>query len=242
MKILDFILSISFVLAGSSGNSLFAFEYISQAGQDKWAIEEVFNFKKNGFFIEIGAADGLFFSNTYVLEKHLDWKGICIEANPVSFKNLIKNRDSINVNACLDYTNHEVDFVYSETPYEGLFSGIVDQDTDNKIINPPFTLKMQTKTLEQVLDECNAPNVIDFLSIDVEGAEHRIFRDFPFHKYKFLALVIERPIAELNRQLQENGYVFVKNFYFYNHPLDAYYVHSSIVNFDNILKEPFYQM
>jgi len=236
MKIIARFLSISLVVISYIGGSLFAFDYVSQVGQDQWVIEEVFNFKRNGYFVDIGAAEGVYISNTYVLEKHLQWQGICIEANPVWFKDLVVNRSSINVNVCLDYTNHEVDFRYDR----GLLSGIVDDDADNKRSNQiadSGILRLQTRTLEQVLDECNAPRVIDFLSIDVEGAEHRIFRDFPFHKYTFLAMVIERPAPELNRQLQENGYVFVKN-----GPLDSFYVHSSIPNFENIRKEPFSQI
>ena len=68
-------------------SSLSAFEYTSQVEQDKWAIEEIFSFKENGYFIEIGAADGIHFSNTYVLEKELGWQGICIEPFPLSFNN-----------------------------------------------------------------------------------------------------------------------------------------------------------
>ena len=151
--------------------------------------------------------------------------------------NLIKNRNSINVNACLDYTNHEIEFAYSNDSYYRLHNGILDEDTDNKPANPANIIKLHTKTLEQVLDEYNAPSVIDFLSIDVEGAEHRIFKDFPFHKYTFLAMVLERPKPELNDLLQKNGYVFVKN-----GPLDTFYVHSSIPNFEDIKKEPFVQI
>ena len=233
MKILTRLLTTCLMMTNCVGSALFAYDYVSQVGQDKWAIEEAFNFKRNGYFVDIGAADGYFISNTYVLEKHLKWQGICIEANPLCLKDLVVNRSCIIVNACLDYTNHEVDFCYDH----GLLSGIVADDTDNKNSNYSGILKLQTRTLEQVLDECNAPHIIDFLSIDVEGAEHRVFKDFPFRKYTFLAMVIERPTPELNRQLQENGYVFVKN-----GPFDSYYVHNSIPNFKNIKKQPFSQI
>ena len=57
-------------------------------GQDKWVINEIFKHKKGGFFVDLAAADGVFQSNTYLLEKELNWKGICIEANPHLFKKL----------------------------------------------------------------------------------------------------------------------------------------------------------
>jgi FkbM family methyltransferase len=231
-QILSTVALISIILSGD----LFGLDYVSQCEQDKWAIEEVFNFKRNGYFVDIGAADGVVISNTYVLEKEFQWSGVCIEASPFWFKELVKHRNCVCIQACLDYTNHEVDFRFDN----GWMGGIVDFDTDNKTshLDKNFgILKLQTQTLEQVLDQCNAPNVIDFLSIDVEGAEHRIFKGFPFNKYTFLAMVIERPNPELNRQLQENGYVFVKN-----GPLDSFYVHSSICNLHNIRKEPFSQI
>ena len=224
--------------------SPFGIHYPAQFDQDKWIIEEVFNFKKEGYFVDIGALDGEYYSNTLILERYLHWKGICIEPNPLQYKSLINNRrNSINLNVCLDYTNHEVDFRFDNN----LFAGIVDSDTDNnplrrpEEINTAFqtggVIRMMTKTLEQVLDEAKAPRVIDVLSIDVEGAETRILKDFPFEKYTFLCLVIERPSPELNRVLQERGYVFVKN-----GPCDSFYVHPSISNFDRIEKQTFSQI
>jgi FkbM family methyltransferase len=210
--------------------------YPSQFGQDKWVIEEVFHFKKSGFFVDIGANNGLELSNTYVLEKFLKWKGICIEANPSHYQSLHDKRgDSINLNVCLDETNHVVEFRCDNN----LFAGIVDADTDNRTANTPQQLaelekngkiiRMLTKTLEQVLEECNAPHIIDFLSIDVEGAETRILRNFPFGTYTFLAIAIERPSPELRQILQKNGYVLVGH-----NPCDEYYVHRSIENFSEI--------
>ena len=87
------------------------------------------------------------------------------------------------------------------------------------------------------MDEFNAPETIDYLSLDVEGAETRILRGFPFHKYKFLAMTIERPTVELNELLFKNGYVFVKN-----STMDSYYVHNTISNLNLIKKDPFKQI
>lgn len=209
--------------------------FTSQYGQDKWVLK-TFNYKKEGFFVDIGAWDGELISNTYPMEKYFKWKGICIEANPFKYQSLILNRDSINVHACLDYANHEVDFRCDN----GLFGGIIDIDTDNggrPLESAENILRMTTKTLEQVLDENHAPPIIDFLSIDVEGAEYRILKNFPFHKYTFLSMIIERPSPKLNALLQEKGYVFVKNSH-----VDTYYVHPSIEGFDLIEKNPFEQI
>jgi hypothetical protein len=78
--------------------------FFSQAGQDKWVVE-FFKFKENGFFLDIGAYDGIEYSNSYYLEKNLNWNGICIEANPTIYKKLISNRncECLNV-AVTDYS------------------------------------------------------------------------------------------------------------------------------------------
>lgn len=62
--------------------------FYSQAGQDLWVLQTAGN---KGFFVDIGAHDGIESSNTYALEKH-GWTGICVEPNPVSFAALRNNR------------------------------------------------------------------------------------------------------------------------------------------------------
>lgn len=182
-------------------------KYYSQCRQDKWIIEDIFDHKEGGFFVDLGAADGIDISNTYILEKKYKWKGICIEAEDSIFKNLKLNRNCICVNVCIDdYEKKQIKF----TKGRGLIGGIIDQDTDNKgfISSSEFDQK-ETFTLASVLDKYNAPKFIDYLSLDVEGAEHRIFRDFPFGKYKFLAMSIEKPKKELLDILKKNGYIKV---------------------------------
>ncbi len=49
----------------------------SQLGQNK-AVLDFYKFKKDGFFVEVGATDGVEISNTYFLETEYNWKGICI--------------------------------------------------------------------------------------------------------------------------------------------------------------------
>ena len=47
----------------------------SQLGQDVFALS-VLNFKRNGFFVEFGATNGIDYSNSLVIEKIFGWKGI----------------------------------------------------------------------------------------------------------------------------------------------------------------------
>ena len=84
--------------------------YYSQYGQDKFIHETFFSNKRDGTFVEIGASDGFFISNTYFFEKNLNWKGICIEPNPKLFSSLKKNRNCICYNCCILDCDDEKEF------------------------------------------------------------------------------------------------------------------------------------
>ena len=54
--------------------------YRSQAGQDRYVLNTIYKKGlRGGFFIEMGAADGVLLSNTHVFEKNYGWKGILVE-------------------------------------------------------------------------------------------------------------------------------------------------------------------
>jgi FkbM family methyltransferase len=202
--------------------------YHSLKGQDQWLVEEVFNQKKSGFFVDLAAFDGMNGNNTYVLEKALQWRGICIEASPLSIPYLRKNRSVIIETSCIDYTKHSIEFRIDN----GWLGGIVDHDTQNnntyrckeiqRARENHSILKFETKTLEQVLDEHKAPSTIDYLSLDVQGAETRILKFFPFDRYIFLAITIERPTDQLHSLLIKHDYVFIKTRHFC-----AFYLHKT---------------
>lgn len=216
--------------------------YNSQKGQDYWVINEVFRRKRDGYFIEMGATNGIFVSNTLVLERDYGWTGICVEPSPVFFEDLKANRTCQCVNKCVDESEGEVEFLLA-----GEVGGIIDNETDNsyekrsekidEFRDHGKVIKVKTLTLEDLLDECGAPSVIDYFSLDVEGAETRVLRNFNFEKYTFTALTIERPTPELNKILFENGYVFVKNARY-----DTFYVHESFGGIGNIKKGKFEQV
>lgn len=216
--------------------------FLGQKGQDRWVIEEALPNRRGGFFVDLAATDGVSINNTFVLERELGWKGIAIEPNAQYFSQLQANRHCACIQACIDQVAHEVIFLAN-----GELGGIVDNDTDNtprlrmQLINEWKIAgklnSVQTQTLAQVLDENNAPSVIDFFSFDVEGAETRILRTFPFDRYRFLALTIERPTPELNKLLFQNGYLFVKNY-----SMDSFYVHATAPTANTIRREPFEQI
>ena len=193
--------------------------YMSQAGQDFWVYGEAFNEKQNGYFVDVGAHDGVFLSNSLLLEKRYRWNGLCIEANPDTFASLRRNRTAICCNVCLDSQVRIVEFAT-----KGVMGGIVSESTDNKRGTAGNeSIQLNTTTLSRVLSENNAPSVIDYLSIDVEGAEELVLGQFDFGLYTFQCITIERPSAFLRRRFSENGYVLIKDI----PGLDCFYIHAS---------------
>jgi len=85
-------------------------KYYSQAGQDKWVLEKV---GPKGFFVDVGAYDGIESSNTYALEL-AGWDGICIEPNDEAFTKLKINRKSRNLNMFITDKDNGFRFTLSE--------------------------------------------------------------------------------------------------------------------------------
>jgi hypothetical protein len=78
------------------------------------------------YFVEVGAADGLDLSNTYALEAHLGWRGLCVEANPSSLDLLRTNRPACQVvDAVVGARSGEVvQFTSFANEANRLFSGV----------------------------------------------------------------------------------------------------------------------
>lgn len=207
----------------------------SQLGQDMW-VNEILNGKKNGFFVEIGAHDGITLSNSYFFEKELNWKGICIEASPFSFELLKKNRDCICHNAFLDcIKGNMIDFHCSNNPSYGselsyginrelqtIYAGTTNRIVNlNKLIGDEYykCIEIKSEIISDIFKEYNIPNVIDYLSIDVEGAEYNILKTIEFDLYHINTMTVEHNsphVGDLYRDmikdlLTSNGFTFVKS-------------------------------
>jgi FkbM family methyltransferase len=217
---------------------------LSDRGQDRWVIDEVFHGKRNGYFVELGAHDGFSDSNTLVLEKRYGWSGLLIEPNPIDFAKIteVNNRTATPVPLAVDPEGGKLEFVR-----DGQLSGLITPDSDNGSEMRVGEIKRARATglvrtvkavpLERVLDKYDAPPVIDYFSLDVEGSETRILRSFPFERYTFLSMTIERPTVELNELLFSKGYHFVRNALY-----DTFYVHETVPNFSEIRCQPFVQL
>ena len=191
----------------------------SQIGQDLQVLEFYDN-KKNGFFIEIGAYDGIELSNTYLLEKTYNWKGICVEPIPKKFELLCKNRPN---SLCYDYAVYNTSYkevifdVGSNTceMYSGI-NGTLDCQCYIDLVNANKTQIMRiTISLNDLLEQSNAPLFIDYLSLDTEGSELEILKGVDFSKYTFGLIDVEHNGVQPKRSqikdlLTSNGYVYLR--------------------------------
>jgi len=188
--------------------------WTGQHGQDV-AVAKFFDFQKNGFFVDLASNDAVWASNTFMLEQNFDWKGICIEPNPIYWYRLsFRNCDAVGAIVGGKENNVEVNVTLSPDRVHAPLGGIVSNEMDNKQTRQTAknAVPRYTASLKGILQKFNAPSVIDYLSLDVEGAELFIMKDFPFHEYQFKVLTIERPKDELLVLLETNGYKKVLDF------------------------------
>lgn len=183
--------------------------YYGQRGED-YILQRVFQGQKIGFFVDVGAFDGVHLSNTYLFEL-MGWSGICIEAYPEYYALCQKNRpNSMCVHAaCIgDATKKQVTF-YAERL--GLFSSIapdyedVAQRYQKRHLEFGGFKKMEVPavTLNSVLSELGAPSDIEFISIDVEGSEMQVLEGLDLEQFHPRVLLVEANDVEAHRKLNE---------------------------------------
>lgn len=170
------------------GNINLLTESKSQNGQDFFALLAN-DFKRNGVFIEFGAYDGVIFSNTHLLEKQFGWTGILIDPVPSHYASMKRNRNCKTIHAAITVDNNK-SVLIEELPASDL-SRVIKRYKIFKKIH-----KVQAFTLPQVIDQNLISKEIDFLSIDIEGADLEILESLDFNQYKIKAICVEHNFRE----------------------------------------------
>lgn len=140
----------------------------SQAAQDVWVVDTLG--PAPGWFVDVGAWDGVATSNTYALEQ-IGWTGICIEPNRDAYTQLCLHRH------CLTTATAASSII-----------GHVSFDGTQCAAGAP---QVPCATLAYILESAGAPPVIDYLSIDVEGHELAVLAGMDFERWEVLAITIE---------------------------------------------------
>tara|TARA_B110000027_G_C16102243_1_gene293652 strand:- start:824 stop:1636 length:813 start_codon:yes stop_codon:yes gene_type:complete len=185
----------------------------SQLKQDLFVIDRL-EFKEKGFFCELGAADGISFSNTWILEKKLNWDGLLIEASKQWKPHLIKNRNSkISYDCVWSKTGESINFNEvgdvskkisdkSDEFAKAMYSTIdqfSNKDIHSRLRKKGKKYKLEGITLTDLFQKFNVPKEIDYLSIDTEGSEFEILSVFDFDKYKIKIITVEHNYSK-NRE------------------------------------------
>jgi FkbM family methyltransferase len=166
--------------------------YYSQHGQDKWVVEKIFKRRGGGFFVDIGAYNGVDISNTYYLEQQLGWSGICVEPIPKLFAEVARNRKCACVHGCVAARDEEVEFLEVEgcETLSGLATALA-QTHDERIIGHKINkLKLPGFRLDTLLRRHKIQKV-DFMSIDTEGSEMDILRNFDWSGFEIHVICVE---------------------------------------------------
>ena len=175
----------------------------SQIGQDRWVGEKIFPGVKNGYFLDVGSGDGFVESNTWALEQR-GWTGICVDPFP---KNMEGRTCQLFKEVVGRLPGQKVTFVKA-----GDLGGIADHLGRWKSqTKDAATVELTTVTLEDILRRAGAPSYIQFISLDIEGAELEALRGFPFDRYTVGAFAIEHNNEEPKRThieefLSDRGY------------------------------------
>ncbi len=195
--------------------------FFSQFNQDE-IINIILENKKGGVFVDIGAYDGITYSNSNFFEKSNGWTGVCFEPNPIIFKDLSKARNSILVNGGVSVKNSTLTYKrFSGNQELEMLSGFSDFFNEEQLFRIEDELKnqkdsasesipVQTYVLDDILKE-NKINKIDYCSIDTEGGEFEILKTINFDENYFSTLSIEdncEPQKVIN-YMKSKGFVFL---------------------------------
>ena len=152
-------------------------------GQDLWLLNHVYPGRTDGFFVDLGSADGEVASNSKLLESH-GWRGICIDPFPSN----MEERSCRMVKQVVDSESGRTvhfqqpgEFAGGILDYAGWWIGAKARER---------TAELTTTTLADILREAQAPSFIHYMSVDIEGAEYEALRTFPFDAYRIGALTI----------------------------------------------------
>ena len=187
------------------------YHFYGQHGED-YLLWHFFDFRRSGFFLDIGAHDGISLSNTKSFEEQ-GWTGICVEPAPEIFATCQANRARVVQAACVD---DDADSVELRVDRTGLWAGIHTDEVEATRSygargggDPAFhSVQVPAVHARDLLVPGDPP--VDFVSVDVEGTEIAVLRGLDLARNRPRLLLIEAlteaALAELDGFLRPFGY------------------------------------
>lgn len=162
----------------------------SQKDEDL-VIDKILGYKKNGFYVDIGANDPTRFSNTkkFYLK---GWRGINIEPDFNNYQKFVKERkDDINLNIGIGQADAILKFYRFVPDTLSTFS----QKEADSYVKQGYKLEnvidVKVNRLANVLSEYCASREIDFINIDTEGFDMEVLQGNDWRKFSPALVCIE---------------------------------------------------
>ncbi len=180
-----------------------AVESKAQLFQDLWALWTSGQ-KRGGYFVEIGAADGVALSNTWLLETGHGWTGVIAEPNPGYAEALKRRACDVSALCVSSQTGLTVPFLATAKPEFSRMASVDPGDAhEDKRLRDYREISVETVTLGDLLERHGAPGVIDYLSLDTEGSEFDILEHLDFDRWRIQAVTVEHNFTPARERLHD---------------------------------------
>jgi FkbM family methyltransferase len=169
----------------------------SQFGHDAFVLAALGE-KTGGYFVEVGAGDGVNLSNTHLLETVLGWRGLLIEPNPLFHASIRRNRKAaLDARAAYSSGGESVAFV----DYEELSTLLPFKSGDGHDREGRPVIRVETAMLDDIFAAHGVPGEIDFLSVDTEGSELEVLKGLDFVRYRPRVMTVEHNSVPWRRRV-----------------------------------------
>lgn len=179
----------------------------AQLGQDCFVLDEL-GLKHRGYFVEFGATNGVDISNTWLLETEFEWQGILAEPSRHWHSSLKQNRTAHITTDCV-WSKTGMELVFNQVDsslasYGPELSTVdafssCDSHAGSRCSGEKYAVN--TISLLDLLEGFQAPQEIDYLSIDTEGSEFEILDSFDFDRYTIKIITCEHNYTPMREKI-----------------------------------------
>ena len=198
--------------------------FVSQDNQDWVLYASMFrHMPRRGVYLDLAANHPKWISNSFFLDKCMGWSGVCIEADPGLVKLIRANRSCQVVDTCVWEEPKEMTFMFNNG------NGLAGLDGYNKVGVTKDARNITCTTVQTELDRFNVTH-IDYLSLDIEGAEYQAMKGTDFNKTQIDVITVEvnsgKKSRDVEKFLESKGFLHM-NFRFF---LDKLYIHQNALD------------
>lgn len=162
----------------------------------------------NGYYVDVGASHWEVDSNTFVMDYHNMWQGICIETNPVFHVGLLSNRRCTLFISSVGKSKKDTSAVRFAMNGEVTLAASDHVVKKNKMV--VVERNVTRTTLTSVLNYAKAPKVMHYLSLPGDGSDLLVLQGLDSSKYTFQLLTVDRPKYRTHFHLAKSGYRFLR--------------------------------